>query len=159
VGLKEAVKRLEAATCANETCWLCEVTQVMGTAFGDVFKRRGVDVVAVPQDLEEFACGECGRRDHFHGSAAETRREWRELIEDYNRCLVARTDIPDDLSQRLKDLTDKDDLRLLALYGTAYTEAWEAADEAMWRWFNEHEAEVAAAVSRAPLGQRRGLAA
>ncbi len=141
MGLDERVKRLEAATCANETCWLCEVTQVMGTAFGDVLKRRGANVAPLPQEMEEFACMECGRRcaSNVHGMDAGMRRELRQLSEEFSRRFVAQTDIPDDLSQRLKDLTDKDDLRFLALYGTAYTEASEAADEAMRRWFNEHE--------------------
>ena len=161
MGLKEAVKRLEAATCANETCWLCEATQIMETAFAITLKRHGVDVAALPQDLEELACGECGRRKHInlHGRDAETRREWRQLSEEFNRYLVARTAIPDSLSQRLKELADGDAPRFLALYGAAYTKALEASDEAMRRWFTEHDAESLEALSRAPLVQRRGFAA
>jgi hypothetical protein len=161
MGLKETVKRLEAATCANETCWLCEVTHVMGTAFDHALKRHGIDCAALPRDLEEFACGECGRRylENVYGRDADTRRELRELSEDFNPCLVARTAIPDELSRRLKDLMDKDARHALVLYGAAYTEANEAADEAARQWFNEHEAESVAALSRAPLVQRRGLAA
>jgi hypothetical protein len=137
----------------------------MGTAFDHALKRHGIDCAALPRDLEEFACGECGRRylENVYGRDADTRRELRELSEDYNRCLVARTAIPDELSQRLKELEDRLSKCFLALHGAAYTEALEAADEAadeaMHQWFNEHEAESGAALNRAPLVQRRGLAA
>ncbi len=87
------------------------------------------------------------------------RAEWRVLCASAEHDLAARISYSKDTLQRLNELCERDRARCVRLYGTHYEEAEEAASAAMEAWAEEHDAEVCAALSRAPLVQRRGLAA
>jgi uncharacterized protein YecT (DUF1311 family) len=161
VGLRETVKRLEAATCANEVCFFCAVIDVGARAFLGTLKRHGVDVDALPLEPDEEPCVECGSLcvSNTHGMDEEMRAEWRALDASLSRDFAARIPYSKDSERRYNELCERDRARRVRLYGTHYDAAHDAAIAAMEAWVEEHDAEVCAALSRAPLVQRRGLAA
>ena len=161
MGLKEAVKRLEAATCANEVCFICASLDAGERAFRDVLKRYGVNVDALPQDPEEFFCPECGAARIFnvHDADEGLREEWRAFNASSWRNLTARGAPSKDERQKFDELNERDRERLARFYGEHFEEAHEASLAATFAWLDEHEAEVIRALDRPSLAQRRGLAA
>jgi len=161
MGLKETVRRLEAATCANEVCFLCAASDVGGRAFLGTLKRHGVDMDALPVESDEAPCAECGKLCAYnvYGMDEETRAEWRAADAVAARDWAARLPCSKETRRRFDELVKRDGARCVRFYGTHYEAAYEAASVAMEAWVEEHDAEVCAALSRAPLVQRRGLAA
>lgn len=161
MNLQTRVGRLEEATCANEVCFLCVWEGVMTRAFSDTLKRHGVDVEAIPLELEEVPCAECGAADFYnlHGVDEEMRDEWRALNASSSRDFAARATFSKDSERKFNELCERDRARCVRLYGAHYDAAHEASRAAMIAWLDEHEPEVRAAWNRPPLVQRRGLAA
>jgi len=161
VGLKETVKRLEAATCADEVCFVCAIVDAGKQAFNGTLKRRGVDVAALPLEQEEESCVECGKPFTYNVSGMDEglRQEWRAVGAVAEREWAARLPCSKETRQRFDELDERDGVRCVRLYSAHYEEAYEAARAAMEAWVEEHDAQVCAALSRAPLVQRRGFAA
>jgi hypothetical protein len=130
-------------------------------AFSLALKHHGVDVSKVPQESNEGTCGECGAtyRWNVYGMDEAMRAEWRAVNASTRRLFASRLTPTEAELRRVDDLCEREAARCRSLYGEHYTEAQEAARAAMMAWMDEHNAEVVAAWQRAPLVQRRGLAA
>jgi hypothetical protein len=161
MNLDSRLNKLEAATCADEVCFVRAIVDAGKQAFNGTLKRHGVDVAALPREPDEEPCVECGKPFTYnaYGMDEETRAEVRAVGAVAAREWAARGPCSKETRQRFDELDERDGVRCARLYGAHYEEAYEAAREAMEAWVEEHDAQVCAALSRAPLVQRRGFAA